>query len=262
MGRGARPRRVPGQEGRHLFLVLAPGRLPQFPVLTTLLSLSLFFRGFLLCFQIPGALGLQVPPASWYPLPRAVPLACPRCPWVPLHSFGTLQNKSAPADSSDGETERLWSGTWRRRRPGVFARTGDRDVSLPPRPSGRDASPGVRWLVLSARDDHTLGGLGPGSGTSEETVIRQRGGVRGGAEVMVVEVVLSEREKDITFSSAGSKVSSWGLSARCLWLRIPCLLQLEFQTVCPSSRKPSLGAFSSDLWGKSSSVSQLRTRSS
>lgn len=259
MGRGARPRRVPGQEGRHLFLVLAPGRLPQFPVLTTLLSLSLSFLG--------DSCSVSRFPAPWVSrclqhlgirFPGPCPLPVPGVPGCPFTALGPCRTNQPLRILPTG----------RQRGCGVELGGDDVQESLlglgketcASRRARRAGTPRLGYVGLSSPRGMTTPWAAWARAVAHPR--RQRGGVRGGAEVMVVEVVLSEREKDITFSSAGSKVSSWGLSARCLWLRIPCLLQLEFQTVCPSSRKPSLGAFSSDLWGKSSSVSQLRTRSS
>lgn len=148
VARGAGPgtQEAPGQEGPNLFLVLAPGLLRQHRILTT----PLFFQG-------------ESCPVCWFPPPwvsRCLQYLSirfsspcllepsPRCHWVPLHSLGTLRNKSAAADSPGEETERLWRGAWKRR-PGAFAETGARGVCLPPRQSGWDASLGVRWFVLS-----------------------------------------------------------------------------------------------------------------
>lgn len=85
---------------------------------------------------------------------------------------------------------------------------------------------------LSARDAHTLRGLGLSQcGTTGKALILRPGRLCE-LELRVVVVVLSEREKSIAAPSAGWKVSSWGFSCpgdHCLG--IPCLLKFEFQRV-------------------------------
>lgn len=65
-----------------------------------------FSRTLLPRFQVPSALGLQVPPTI---LGSADPRAClsepsPWCHWVPLTSLGSLRSTSAPADSPSEDT--------------------------------------------------------------------------------------------------------------------------------------------------------------
>lgn len=201
----------------------SPGRLPQHPILN---DTSLFFRGLLPGFQPPAALALQVPPISRPPLAKSTPLGAPSAPGarVPLQSRTTL--RTVPARRQRPRTELGEGGVQESRQ-----RLGPEACAPRRAPGPEHLAWGTLIRPLSARDAHTLGGRGPSWGDGDLAA------PRGLCQLELRVAFMRTLKGHHPFPSAGWKGSSGGFSSTGHFLRIPCLLQLEFQRVWLSLKK-------------------------
>lgn len=167
-----------------------------------------------------------MPPISRPPLAKSTPLGAPSAPGarVPLQSRTTL--RTVPARRQRPRTE-LGDGGVRESRQ-----------RLGPEASAARRAPGPEHLAwgtligpLSARDAHTLGGRGPSWGDGDLAA------PRGLCQLELRVVFMRTLKGHHPFPSAGWKGSSGGFSSTGHFLRIPRLLQLEFQRVWLSLKK-------------------------